>query len=135
VVEPDGGAVQVHELAQRTGVSARSIRHYDRAGLLDSQRRPNGYREFDRTAINQVKTIRRLLESGLTINDIVLLSPCLTAAGEFDGCADARRLLRAHIERLQDSIARDHNTLQLLRERERRMTTPEREPSLSARRS
>jgi DNA-binding transcriptional MerR regulator len=122
--------VQVHDLAERTGVSARSIRHYDRAGLLDSQRSPNGYRQFDRTAINQVKTIRRLLESGLTINEIVLLSPCLTAVGEFDGCADARRLLQVHIERLQDSIARDQNRLHLLRERERRMTTPDREPSL-----
>lgn len=43
--------MQLQELAERTGVSARSVRRYDRAGLLNSRRLANGYRDFDGTAI------------------------------------------------------------------------------------
>lgn len=112
----------VRELANRAGVSARSVRHYDRAGLLPSHRLANGYRDFEDAAVDQVRLIRRLLASGLTIQDIVTLRPCLTVSGEFDGCSDARRILAGHIERLQQSIDRDRQTLRLLRERRDNMT-------------
>ncbi|MQA79991.1 MAG: MerR family transcriptional regulator [Streptosporangiales bacterium] len=113
--------MRVQELAELTGASARSVRHYDRAGLLASRRLANGYREFDGAAIQQVRTIRRLIASGLTIGDIVTLQPCLTARGEFDGCDDARRILDSHIDRLERSLERDRRTLRLLDERRRNM--------------
>lgn len=114
--------MRVQELADRAGVSARSVRHYDRAGLLPSRRLPNGYREFDERAVERVRTVKRMVESGLPIRDIVTLLPCLTAEGEFDGCDDARRVLDAHIERLRDHVARTRRTLDLLDERRRNMT-------------
>jgi DNA-binding transcriptional MerR regulator len=114
--------MRVQELADRTGVSARSIRHYDRAGLLPSRRLANGYRDFDESTIERVRVIKRLLESGLTVQDVVTLGPCLTAQGEFNGCDAARQTLRHHIDRLERSIERDRRTLRLLRERQAGMT-------------
>ncbi|GAB3168899.1 hypothetical protein GCM10027059_32660 [Myceligenerans halotolerans] len=114
--------MRVQELADRAGVSARSVRHYDRAGLLPSRRLPNGYREFDERAVELVRTVKRMIESGLPVHDIVTLLPCLTAEGEFNGCDDARRLLDAHIERLQNDVARTRRTLELLDERRRNMS-------------
>jgi DNA-binding transcriptional MerR regulator len=114
--------MQVQELAERAGVSARSVRHYDRAGLLASRRLANGYRDFDADAVDQVRIIKRLLTSGLSLQDIVTLRPCLTATGEFNGCDGARRILDAHIDRLTRSIKRDQRTLRLLDDRRRNMT-------------
>jgi MerR family copper efflux transcriptional regulator len=114
--------MHVQELAEYAGVSARSVRHYDRAGLLASRRLANGYRDFDADAIEQVRIIKRLLTSGLSLRDIVTLQPCLTATGEFNGCSGARRILDAHIDRLNRSIERDRRTLRLLEDRRRNMT-------------
>lgn len=112
----------VQELAEAAGVSARSVRHYERAGLIAARRLPNGYRAFDAEAVEQVRTVKRLIASGLTVRDIAALRPCLTADGEFNGCEDARRTLERHIERLSSSIERDRQTLRLLDERRRNMS-------------
>jgi DNA-binding transcriptional MerR regulator len=123
--------MRVQELAERAGVSARSVRHYDRAGLLTSRRLANGYRDFDADAIEQVRVVKRLLTSGLSLQDVVTLQPCLTATGEFNGCDDARRILDSHIDRLKRSIGRDQRTLRLLDDRRRNMTPVATRPGTS----
>lgn len=50
--------VKIGELSERTGASTRSIRHYEQLGLIESERRPNGYREFDDAAVTTVDTIK-----------------------------------------------------------------------------
>lgn len=112
----------VQELAEHAGVSARSVRHYERAGLLTARRLPNGYRDFDADAIEQVRIVKRLIAAGLSIQDIVALRPCLVAEGEFNGCDAARRTFDRHIERLNRSIDRDQRTLRLLEDRRKHMT-------------
>ena len=72
--------MRVGEIAKRTGASTRAIRYYERAGLLQSTRRDNGYREFGSSAVERVRAIRDLLATGFTIEDIVSLSSCLPAA-------------------------------------------------------
>jgi DNA-binding transcriptional MerR regulator len=85
-------------------------------------RKPNGYRDFPVQAIDEVLVVKRLLAAGLSVADIVTLQPCLTAVGEFDGCAEARATLRRHISRLGAAIQRDQETLAQLREREQNMS-------------
>ncbi len=69
--------MRIGELAKRTGISVRSLRYYDNMGLLDVERKANGYREFDASAIHRAKKIRGLLENGFTVEDIRPLVPCL----------------------------------------------------------
>ena len=111
------GAVRVAELAKLAGASPRSVRHYDRAGLLSSTRSSNGYREFPLAAVEEVGRIRGLIASGLNLADIATLRPCLTAVGEFDGCDLARDLLAEHIESIQSEILDRQRTLELLQAR------------------
>lgn len=62
--------MRIGELSRRTGVSARSLRHYERLGLLRASRAGNGYREYDEAAVVRASNIRRLMEIGLTVEDI-----------------------------------------------------------------
>src|SRR5256885_241877 len=78
--------MQVGEVAARAGVSVRSIRYYERAGLVTATRRGNGYREFDAGAVERVRVIRDLLESGFTVAEVLSLSSCLQAADDDCGC-------------------------------------------------
>lgn len=55
--------MKVQELARRTGLSPRSVRHDDRNGLLGSIRLANGYREFPAAAVGRILIIKLLLDS------------------------------------------------------------------------
>ena len=64
-------AVNIGELSNECGVPPQTIRFYEKRGLLpEPQRRPNGYRVYDRTAIDRVAFIRRAQGAGLTLTEI-----------------------------------------------------------------
>ena len=62
--------MRIGELAERTGASPRSLRYYEQRGLLASERTANGYREYGPEAVDRMRNIRLLLESGLTSEDV-----------------------------------------------------------------
>ena len=62
--------LSIGELAQRTGASVRSLRHYEHSGLLVSIRQSNGYRRFDPAAVHFVDRIRTLLRNGFTLEEV-----------------------------------------------------------------
>ncbi|MBO0792494.1 MAG: MerR family transcriptional regulator [Ktedonobacteraceae bacterium] len=68
--------MRISELAASTGVSQRSLRHYERQGLISSQRLENGYRDFDPAQIERVKTVQFYLTLGLTTAHIAKLMKC-----------------------------------------------------------
>ncbi|MFE7632404.1 MerR family transcriptional regulator [Kitasatospora sp. NPDC057518] len=69
--------MRIGELATRTGSTARALRHYEQAGLIDSERAPNGYREYGEPAVVRVRNIRALVAAGLTLEDVRPLLGCL----------------------------------------------------------
>ena len=106
--------MRVGEISERTGVSVRAIRYYDRAGLLHAIRRPNGYREFDASAVDRVRAIRDLLDVGFTIEEVASLSPCLVGAGGDAGCrTQTVTLYRDKLDRINQQVS----TLLELRQR------------------
>jgi DNA-binding transcriptional MerR regulator len=58
-------------LARDTGVSADTLRHYERLGLLPKARRsPNGYRIYGPDARDRVKLVQRALALGFTLDEV-----------------------------------------------------------------
>jgi MerR family copper efflux transcriptional regulator len=81
--------MRIGELAERTGASVRSLRHYERAGLVGARRDENGYRVFDSGAIECVRRVRGLLDAGFTISEILPLSACLVKGKHSEPCSVA----------------------------------------------
>lgn len=46
--------MKISQLSRATGVSPRSIRHYEKKKLLTANRLENDYREFDESAVERV---------------------------------------------------------------------------------
>ncbi|MDA0562792.1 MerR family transcriptional regulator [Streptomonospora sp. S1-112] len=90
--------MRIGELAEATGASPRALRHYEAAGLIASERAPNGYRVFDASAVVRVRNIRHLLEVGLTLEDVEVFLPCLD--GDVTAAPPSERNLRVATERL-----------------------------------
>ena len=93
--------MQVGEIAARAGVSVRSIRYYEQAGLIAATRRTNGYREFDDTAVELARAIRDLVASGFTIDEVRSLGSCLPATATTpDCCSQTVALYRSKLEQI-----------------------------------
>ena len=59
------------ELARLAGVSADTLRHYERKGVLPLARRMNnGYRQYSPDSIERVRLIRRALAVGFTLDEL-----------------------------------------------------------------
>ena len=61
----------IGELAERCGISARMLRHYDRIGLLSpSSRTPGGYREYSAEDVRRLFHVEGLRSLGLSLQEI-----------------------------------------------------------------
>lgn len=94
--------MRIGELAQRTGVSERSLRYYEQQGLLPADRTPGGQREYPEQAVDRVIRIQELFAAGLHSKKIARLLPCMR---DSDG-GPSRRATPALVEELVAERAR-----------------------------
>jgi len=65
------GLMQIGELAEQTGLSLRTIRHYDGEGLLNpSARSVGGFRLYSRGDLDRLLVIRRMKPLGFSIDEM-----------------------------------------------------------------
>jgi DNA-binding transcriptional MerR regulator len=81
--------VLIGELSRRTGLHAHQLRYYEAQGLLAPGRNVNGYRDYPNDAVLTVTQIRKLLQAGLSTQEIGYLLPCATGPGsDLDPCPE-----------------------------------------------
>ncbi|GAB3568091.1 MerR family transcriptional regulator [Amycolatopsis endophytica] len=99
--------MRIGELARRTGVSERSLRYYEKQGLLSADRTGGGQREYPEAAVDRVIRIQELFAAGLHSRKIAQLLPCMRDAdGGPSEIADAKLVgdLRGERERIDRMI-------------------------------
>lgn len=69
--------MRIGELSKATGVSTRALRYYEEQGLLDSDRRVNGYRDYPQRAVDDVAFIQDLYRAGIPSTIVRDILPCL----------------------------------------------------------
>ncbi|MGW9212939.1 MerR family transcriptional regulator [Embleya sp. NPDC055664] len=91
--------MRIGELADATGTTPRALRHYEQAGLIESARAANGYREYDARVVARVRSIRDLLAVGLTLDDVRAFLPCLDAGVDVAARPPSGTALRIALDR------------------------------------
>jgi DNA-binding transcriptional MerR regulator len=95
----------IGELSRRTGVNPHQLRYYEAQGLLEPDRGGNGYRDYGDDAVLTVGQIRKLLDAGLSTQEIGFMLPCTTGTEpELVPCAEVLDMLRARLADLDDHI-------------------------------
>lgn len=61
---------RIGDLARASGVSTDTLRHYERKGVLRSQRARNGYRVYGADSLERVQMIRKALAIGFTLDEL-----------------------------------------------------------------
>jgi len=91
--------MKVGELAERAGLTVRTLHHYDELGLLrPAGRTPSGHRLYGRAELERLQQIASLRHLGLPLGEI---AACLSRP-EYS----LERVLDLHVERMEGQIAR-----------------------------
>jgi DNA-binding transcriptional MerR regulator len=95
--------MKISELAERTGLSAHTIRYYERIGLMPPARR-NGatHRQYDEDALRWVEFLGRLKTTGMPIRQMCRYAD-LRAAGP-STYAERKALLREHRDAVRQHV-------------------------------
>jgi DNA-binding transcriptional MerR regulator len=93
-----GRTWRIGEVADRTGLTRRTLRHYDDLGLLVPAARSDGdYRLYDAADLLRLLQIQNLKALGLSLPEV---ATALAAPG-----LDATTTLRSHLAQLEESVA------------------------------
>lgn len=64
------GSISIGEVSQRTGVSASTLRYYERVGLLPRPHRTSGQRRYGEEVILQIALIQLAQQVGFTLPEV-----------------------------------------------------------------
>jgi DNA-binding transcriptional MerR regulator len=100
----DGDTLGIAEMAERTGITAHTLRYYERIGLLgEVARDASGYRAYSAADFTRVVFLTRLRLTGMPIRG---LQRYVALAGAGDATVDERlAILVAHRESVRAQLA------------------------------
>lgn len=95
--------MQIGEVAKRSGVSAKMIRHYEEIGLIPApDRRDSNYRDYGHHDLHRLAFVRRARDLGFSIEQIRDL---LRLWGDRQrSSAEVKRVTETHIAELDQKI-------------------------------
>ncbi|WP_346742679.1 MerR family transcriptional regulator [Spongiactinospora sp. TRM90649] len=97
--------MRIGELAERTGVSTRSLRYYEQQGMITARRTANGYRDYDESAVRLVTEIRELLAAGFGLEDARPFVECLRAGhAAGDACPESVAVYRRRLAEIDAEL-------------------------------
>ena len=92
------GHVQIGEVAERTELSVRTVRHYDDVGLIvPSARSAGGFRLYTEADIARLLLVRRMKPLGFTLEEMRELLEAVDVAEGAEGPDGARETARATV--------------------------------------
>jgi DNA-binding transcriptional MerR regulator len=112
--------ILIGELARLSGVTAETIRYYERERIIPRPRRSgNGkYRRYDAGEADRLRFVRRARDLGFSLEDIRgLLVLAETGAGR--PCRDLEGIVRTHLASIDEKLAQ----LTALKSELRRLTS------------
>ncbi|HEX4817334.1 MAG TPA: MerR family transcriptional regulator [Nonomuraea sp.] len=127
---PDG-LVRIGEVAERLGLSLRTIRHYEEVGLVVPERTPGGFRLYSEADIGRLALVKRMKPLGFSLEetrDLLEIADRL-AAGEADPALVSRlqlfeRAVADRADRLREQLAMAREFAEQLRRQRLQAAAP-----------
>ena len=95
--------MNIKDVAEASGLPAKTIRYYESAGLIRPARGDNGYRRFDARDQETLRFIARARSLGFSVEECRAL---LALWEDRDrASADVKRLAKAHLDEIERKIA------------------------------
>jgi DNA-binding transcriptional MerR regulator len=124
-----GPLAQIGEVAERLGLSLRTLRHWEEVGLIvPSARTEGGFRLYSSDDVARLEIVMRMKPLGLNLSEVRRLLELVEAGGDEEVLTDedlaARRdELRDYLLRCEEAVAKHERRLREGRELRRQLTT------------
>ena len=103
-MKDDRSTLRSGALAGLAGVSADTLRYYERRGLLPRPPRDaSGYRRYPQAALVRVRVIQQALDAGFTVEDLARVFKQRDAGGA--PCREVLRIAHTRLDELDERIA------------------------------
>jgi MerR family Zn(II)-responsive transcriptional regulator of zntA len=98
--------MKISDLAERSGISAHTLRYYEKTGLFSaSQRSENNYRMYSQDDLTTAKFIKRSKECGFSLAETAKLLAIKHDKSQHI-CAEAKLITSTKITEISQQIAR-----------------------------
>lgn len=107
---PAKSTMHIGELAEKTGLSHRTIRHYDDVGLLPASRTEGGFRVYTATDLERLLVARTLKPLGYSLDEITRALEAIdavTASPEDDQARGRLATLQEELAERREKLARN----------------------------
>ena len=96
------GPWRIGDLAKASGISADTLRHYERKGVLAANRLGNGYRVYPADALDRVAVIRKALAIGFTLDELSVVFKIFEQGGA--PCHQVRSLAATKLAEIENHL-------------------------------
>ncbi|CAN7266008.1 MerR family DNA-binding transcriptional regulator [Rhizobacter sp. LjRoot28] len=96
--------MRIGEIARLTGLSNDALRLYEKMGLIQSRRQPNGYREYPEQTVRLLGLVRTGQRLGLSLSRIASLMADLGQLPEPERDAAIRQMITAQLQTVESRI-------------------------------
>ena len=101
-----GTHLTLKDMIQGSGCTPRTVRYYERQGLLQAARSSGGHRLFPPGELDRLNFIISLREAGWSLDEITaLLSIRTRASDDRAACAELEQVVSTQIDRLEQKIS------------------------------
>ena len=101
----------VQAAAQETGLSAHTLRYYERIGLLQTERNTNGYRRYTEGDLGWLRVLQCLRDTGMPIQTMQRYARLVQQKAE---PSKMRELLEAHRREVLANMDRQRQYLKVI---------------------
>ena len=99
----NGDDLTIQEVAEHTGLSAHTLRYYERIGLIHPiDRAPSGHRRYSPNDIGWIEFLKKLRSTGMPVREMKQYAELMWQGDETMG--ERRTLLETHRRRMQAQI-------------------------------
>lgn len=95
--------MNIGEIAEQSGLPAKTIRYYEDIGLVEPARRANGYREFRAVDLHKLAFVRRARSLGFSIDQCRELLDLYEDRSR--SSADVKRVAAAHLREIETKVS------------------------------
>lgn len=96
--------MKINDVVKLTNVSARSIRYYEKMGLLKSKRSTNNYRTYSNADVKVIGKIQLFIMAGVPLKNIKYIVPCTLETERVLMCKELEAMFFEEVDNLEQRI-------------------------------
>lgn len=96
--------MKINEVVKLTNVSARSIRYYEKMGLIKSHRTTNNYRIYTLADTKIIEKIQLFIMAGVPLKRIQYIVPCTLHTDQVLMCKELEAMFFEEVKNVEEKI-------------------------------